>query len=298
MPASSLTPIVTPVPDAFLAAGTSMQIPVNFQLGLGLPWALTDSGYIDENDTLALESVLGQAAALSKNRNIVAVLALSSKWLSDRSDELRRAIEKHAVPVALALGHAADPLGAKRNVAGLLHVLHSPASVGLIRSDLSAVGALACGASIGAIGTGSGLRHVYPVTKGGASAPIYPSALVPASMGLVRLDKLAEAIALSPSELHWQCVCDVCQSRRMDYLLTDEEVYWHNLAAASEVARQVLSGDQGASRASWIAHCRAAQFVNLDIEASTSMNWPGPAYLGAWISATFVSEVGAPVPRT
>jgi hypothetical protein len=269
---------------------------VAHQLNVGLTVACTDSGFINDATPEQLVSVLNQAAGLPQQRSgrVLTLLPLGGTWVTQRADALRAQIERAQVPVALLLGSAKDPLGSRLAVEGLLHVLESEVPVSLLRTDMAAVGALAGGASIAAIGTRSGLRHIYPVreSKGGPPAAL-PSALVPQSLSLHRLDTLAEAIADSPDALHWICRCNRCYDRSLITIRSEEHAFAHNLSAAAEIARHVLNGLVRSERlASWAALCGQAQFVNMEIAATTNRRWVCPAYLGAWWIAGQPSLVG------
>src|SRR4051812_28625439 len=51
---------------------------IDQQLALGLPWALTDSGYVSETDVAGLHSILQDAARLMKGgKRLIAVLPVS-----------------------------------------------------------------------------------------------------------------------------------------------------------------------------------------------------------------------------
>lgn len=133
---------------------------------LGLPWALTDSGYIGDRDFPALQNTLGEGGRHG-GQTIVA-LPVHHSWLAQRADQLRHQIESAGLPVALMLEHRDDPFGVGKTLQGLVEVLGARVPVCLLRCDISAVGALAYGAVVAAVGTKTSLRHIYPLqTKGG-----------------------------------------------------------------------------------------------------------------------------------
>lgn len=65
--------------------------------------------------------------------------------------------------MALVLAHRNDPLGSLAAVRGLLRVLAEIPNVVLLRTDLAAIGAVANGASLGAVGTSTSVRHLVPL---------------------------------------------------------------------------------------------------------------------------------------
>lgn len=257
---------------------------VDFQLhDLGLPWALADSGFVATGDLVGLEHVLAHAAELtSSGQRVIAPVPIDATWLGSDAALLRDTVERFGVPVALALGHAGDPLSAARNVRGLLHLLASEVHVGVLRSDLSVIGALSGGATFGAIGTRSALRHVFPPRPGKPGPPAgEPAIIIPAARSWVRRGRLAAAIGLTPDERHWICHCESCRGTRLDSLY-DDSLDMHNLHAAADLVRRALAARLPLDV--WAAECHLAQIVNMEIEDVVG-TWTTPDYLGAWFKA-------------
>ena len=70
------------------------------------------------------------------------------------------------MPIALVLEHQKDPLSVLETVRGLVALIRQVPAVGLLCSDVSALGALAFGASWAAVGVRTSLRHLYPADGG------------------------------------------------------------------------------------------------------------------------------------
>lgn len=207
---------------------------------LGLPWALTDSGYIGDFDLLALQNTLGEGGR-HDGRTIVA-LPLHYSWLAQRADQLRHQIEIAGLPVALMLEHRDDPFSVRKTLQGLVEVLDARVPVGLLRCDISAVGALAHGAVVAAVGVRTSLRHIYPLqTKGGGGRPASIAAIVPRGLLYKQLDRIREAVVADDDQTHWRCPCTFCADRSLDWLITSEDAFQHSLAALAALTEYVLS---------------------------------------------------------
>jgi len=191
------------------------------QRDLGGP-VLTDSGYVGKLDVAGLRSILRRTLRLGGNA--FALLPLHADWLKvprDR-DILLDEVTSTGVPIAVALEHAADPLGVQQVLRGLLMLLTGEVPVILLRSDVSAIGALCHGAHAAAIGTTTGLRHIAPIPKnpgGGFRAPAV-AAFVPHLLSYVSVDKLAAAVQRTPDNHLWICECTACGGRTMDHFAT------------------------------------------------------------------------------
>jgi hypothetical protein len=257
---------------------------IDFQLrDLKLAYALAGAGFVAKDDDAALHSVLSQVAQIAKTgRRVVATLVLDYTWLKERSHDVRDAIEKFGIPVAIAIGHTGDPYAGQGTIRGLLHVLGTEISVSHLRSDLSSVGAIAAGATFGTIGSTSGLRHVFPATGGGPPTSGYESLIVPSTRGWVRHDHVAAAVAQTPDEPHWYCPCDPCAGTRLDTVY-GSQIYEHNLHAAAELTRAILNENPGLRLDLWASQCLSAQSVNFAIQGDVGERWKMPDYLGAWL---------------
>lgn len=248
---------------------------------LGLPWALTDSGYIGDQDLPALQNTLGEGGRHA-GQTIVA-LPLHYSWLAQRADQLKHQIETAGLPVALMLEHDRDPFGVRKTVQGLVEVLDSRVPIGLLRCDISAVGALAHGAVVAAVGTKTSLRHIYPSKAGGGGGrPASIAAIVPRGLLYKQLDRIREAVVADGDQTHWTCQCTFCAARSLDWLITSQDAFQHSLATLAALTDYVLSSPN--PRGTWKEKCRDAQFVNIDIETTTGLDWQAPPFLGHWLN--------------
>lgn len=248
----------------------------------GQQWALTDSGYIAENDELALRATLEEGTR--HTGHVVVALPLHASWLRRRADYVRRRIETAGRPVAVMLEHSDDPLGSRKTLQGLLEILHASVPVALLRCDVSAVGALAYGAATAAVGTKTGLRHIFPSRPGGGGLGRgKTAAVVPRALAYRQLDKIREAVVADSDQTRWVCNCSWCAGALLDGIFTEEDAFHHSLATLAELANGVItSPDPGAT---WKSMCFDAQFSAYDIAAETGLDWPVPRFLGHWLTA-------------
>lgn len=248
--------------------------------GCSLP--LTDSGYIGDGDLEALRSVLSQTARLSDPA--IAVLPLHRSWLRRGLSRLIDAVDEFNMPVAIAMEHENDPLSARASVIGLTRLIRETEPAVLVLScDVSALGALAFGAAMAAVGTRPGLRHLYPA-KGGGPAPTMESALLRPCLAFYRVGKIALAVAAEADEPAWVCWCQQCNGRTVDWLIRANslEVRSHSLELLLDLRDEMIAGAIPADRQqSWRAACQSAEFFHAAIESS-GLFWETPPAIRHW----------------
>ncbi|GAA4617832.1 hypothetical protein [Saccharopolyspora hordei] len=261
------------------------------QRDLGLP-VLTDSGYVGEGDVDGLRTIVRQAQQWGDG--VIACLPLHQSWLrnSRHLQVLQAEIRDSGVVVALVLEHQADPFGVQAVLRGFLTLLATGSPVLLLRSDVSAVGALCFGAVAAAAGTRSKLRHLYPVLDGGPPRPPLTSVFVKHCLSYVSVDKLATAVQLTPDQVEqWECRCDTCNSRTVDRFATmldpseqRTEAFRHSVEVLLRVHEKLrisrLTPQQ--VRKTWVARCSGAGFFHEEIRSNVGVGWNIPAALKAW----------------
>jgi hypothetical protein len=261
------------------------------KFGAGI--ALTDSGFVEADRLDQLTSLLDQAKELQQLVSIPVktLIPLDATWLGVRPSELADEIYKRDLrDVALLVGHASDPFGAQRTVKGLLEVLKL-GNISLYRSDLSVLPALASGASTGSIGTGTSLRHIYPVASRGGYVPTgSPSVIVGKTLAWRTQDRVNDYVSRFPDETVWSCRCSNCYGRRIDYSIRGfDEVTSHNYNVIADLAEYVSSSSD--PMGTWYSMCQTAQTTIYEVADSTGFSWEPPDFLGAWL-ATQPSTVG------
>src|ERR1700742_2607398 len=221
------------------------------QHDLGLV-ALTDSGYLAPHDWRGLRHILAEAAR--QPGPTVAMLPLSARWFEHSVDGLAEEIEHHGVPVAVAIEHAKDPFGVRYVLRGFLGLASVSVPVMLLRSDVSALGALAHGTFAAAVGTTARLRRIPPRTARGAVG--FPSlrAFVPPLLGHHPLDSMSR---LAP---YWRCDCHECGGRTLTDLARsprpETSAFRHSLSAQLTLWSSLTS--RGSVVDGWLEHCTRA----------------------------------------
>ncbi|MGM7424713.1 hypothetical protein [Cellulosimicrobium sp. ES-005] len=256
----------------------------------GLEWAMTDSGYVDRDRVDQLDALFDSAVAMRKQAPVGAKFFLQvpadSQWVSKRADEVRERVDRYQIPVAYMFGSSGDPLETRASVQGLLHLLGSPVPSALVRADHAALGALAGGAVLGAMGTSSGRRHIYTSAGRGRRVPGLFSVLLPEGLSFHRSDTLARAIGSSPEQSYWRCHhCSRCEGARLDDIVDPTAAFIHSIESLQDLAAGVLaSGEASTAMASWKAKCRSAQFIHTDI--AVNLKWDYPKSLKAWTTGS------------
>lgn len=258
------------------------------QLNNGQRYALTDSPYIPAGDRTAFESVLTQTADMK--RPVVAHLPIANEWLKKDATYMRETINRVGVPVALTVEHAKDPMGVHGVVRGLVHVLGADQPVLLHRCDVSTVVAVAYGAAGGAIGTTTGLRHLYPLPKPepdgkkrGFRKPRV-ALLVPRLLAYMSVEKIADLAGHPDAAQYLQCDCDLCLGQTLDRVVTQELAYEHSLRALMDFATTKLAPEKtpALQQLAFNEAGKYAQFAHFDLEAITGVPMEPPAFIGAW----------------
>ncbi|MFI6827559.1 hypothetical protein ACIBG5_10700 [Kribbella sp. NPDC050241] len=251
----------------------------------GIPWALTDSGYIAEGDVAGIRDVLGYGARLGPQ--VIVVVAVHKSWLTQRAAALRDAIDAAGVPIALMVEDDNDPFATPAAVKGLIHVVSSEVPVLSLRNDISAIGAVAFGAEAGAVGVTTSLRHFYPNREGGGGPRRgLPAAVVPQALSYRQLDRIADAYRSDPGQAYWRCPCSQCMGYTLNWLAGEKDAFVHSYLSLSIVAAHVLASPEPEDQmTSWIETCKFAQSVNLEIEGETGVPWEPPRFQAAWVKA-------------
>jgi hypothetical protein len=256
--------------------------------------ALTDSGYLAKRNWIGLRTIL--RAAERQAPPVIAVLPLDARWFaaSPVCEALAREINRYGIPVAIVIEHESDPFGVRYVVAGFLKLLNAVrVPMLLLRSDISALGALCHGAHAAAIGTTSALRHLYPELPHRRPPPPGISAFVTPLLTYHRLDTCERIVAQTPDLEHlWQCHCPVCGGATPDKLVrasrreTDTAAYLHSLYTQLDLHDQLsLARTREALISTWHETCSHALFIHRDL-AQVMQRWRIPANLRGWVATT------------
>ncbi|MFC0105976.1 hypothetical protein [Kibdelosporangium aridum] len=262
------------------------------QHDLGLT-ALTDSGYLGARDWIGLRMIL--RAAERQSPPVVAMLPLAARWFATPSlcEALSHEIDKYGVPVGVAIEHSGDPFGAQYLLRGFLQLLQTVAvPVLLLRSDVSALGALCHGVHAAAIGTVSALRHFYPVKPNGKPPVPGVSAFVTPLLSYHRTVTCARVFAKTADMSHlWVCDCPRCDGATPSWLNEtsdlEDAAFQHSLHAQlglwAEIFGSARTRDELVS--TWHETCSHALYVHQQV-AEVIDRWRTPSSLRSWYRVT------------
>ena len=189
-------------------------------------------------------------------------LALHASWLTRGRKPLIDRLRQVGAPLALALAHRNDPLSSVGAVQGLVDLLESIEDVAILRCDLGALGAVAHGAVLGAIGTSSTVRHVVPPGQkaGGVPGDTSPAVFLPELLDF----KLGSHLDEFPREASPTCDLACCWGRQLRRLNGEHavaEARTHNMLVIGEVARGILDTPAEQRPGAFTAMCRNAEYA-------------------------------------
>jgi hypothetical protein len=187
-----------------------------------------------------------------------AVLPIDHSWLTRNRPSLVQHLSAAATPVALVLAHASDPLRTRAAVEGLLEVLGACPDTALLRSDHGAIGAVAAGASFGAIGTGTMTRHFAPQAAFGVKdfSDRSPSVF---SRALMRFMRGSRYETLSDLGAEFRCeesACDGLPLSRFGDPRLRFEALRHSVHDWAAVAAEVMVAPASSRLQSWVSLCK------------------------------------------
>jgi hypothetical protein len=266
------------------------------QQSAGVPLILTDTPRIRNNDVSALQKALARWDTIDEPTLVV--LPLEPWWLRQGLRRLIKEVRSASRPVALVLLHSYNGLDIKGAVAGLLEFISavSPLPVVLLRSDISAIGAVAHQAFAGFIGWSANTRHgplPMPRPKSDDERDESPSVFVPALNDYLKTSKLPVFARIHRPQV-LRCDDRECRGdsllRIADLAETDLRdgrmlAGLHNLASTEQLARRVLAAAD--PRAAWWDACNAGAKTIASLTQS-GVSLPLHRWLRQWL------ELGSP----
>jgi hypothetical protein len=262
----------------------------------GVPLILTDTPRIRNNDVSGLQTALARWDMIDEPTLVV--LPLEPWWLREGLPRLIEEVRLAGRPVALVLLHWYNGLDRKGAVAGLLEFIAAvkPLPVVLLRSDISAIGAVAHQAFAGFVGWSASTRHgPLPIRRpaGDEERDQSPSVLVPALNDYLKTSMLPVFARIRRPEV-LRCDDRVCRGdsllRIADLSETDLRdgqrlASMHNLASTEQLARRVFGTAE--PRDTWWEACNAGEKAIASLtEGGVSL--PQHRWLRHWL------ELGSP----
>jgi hypothetical protein len=266
------------------------------QRAAGVPLILTDTPRIRNNDTSELQKALARWDTVDEPTLVV--LPLEPWWLREGLFRLIEEVRSAGRPVALVVLHRYNGLDLRRAVAGLLEFISAvkPLPVVLLRSDISAVGAVAHQAFAGFVGWSANSRHgPLPMRQpeGDDERDESPSVLVPALNDYLKTSKLSVFARIRRLDM-LRCDDRVCRGdsllRIADLGETDLRdgrmlACLHNLASTEQLARRVLAAAD--PRDAWWETCNAGAKSTASL-TERGVSLPQRRWLRQWL------ELGSP----
>ena len=266
------------------------------QRAAGVPLILTDTPRIRNNDISELQKALARWDTIDEPTLVV--LPLEPWWLRAGLPRLIEEVRLAGRPVALVLLHRYNGLDIKGAVAGLLEFISAvrPLPVVLLRSDISAIGAVAHQAFAGFVGWSANSRHgPLPMRRPESDdeRDDSPSVLVPALNDYLKTSKLPVFARIRRPDVV-RCDDRVC---RGDSLLRIADLYetsrqdgrmlacWHNLASTEQLARRVFAAAD--PQDAWWEACHAGA-TSIASLAESGVSLLLPRWLRQWL------ELGSP----
>lgn len=251
-----------------------------------LTWALTDSGF--NESVLDVRTTL--ADAYDMGNGVIVALPMKHQLLRDEARAIVDAINEQPHPVAVMLEHEFDPFD-EPGVAGALCylIVASKPAVLLLRSDTSALGAVSHGARVGAVGTHTGLRHIYPVVEPGGGSREKLAFVIADLLGYYRQRRFEQAYLQAPELPIWRCDCWFCAGRDLTWIGNQPEKlvlragFQHSVAAIAELGSRLAAhtADLDSMRA-WDLMCESARVQHDQVTNPSGSTWEPKAALFHW----------------
>jgi len=268
------------------------------QRAAGVPLILTDTPRIRNNAISELQKALARWDTIDEPTLVV--LPLEPWWLR-RHQGLPRLIEEvqsAGRPVALILLHQYNGLDVKGAVAGLLEFISAvrPLPVVLLRSDISAIGAVAHQAFAGFVGWSSNTRHgPLPMRRPGGDdeQDESPSVFVPALNDYLKSSKLPalahirrmEVLRCDDRECRGDSLLRIVELAETDLRDGRTLANLHNLASTEQLARRVFAAAD--PRHAWWEACNDGTKAIASL-AGNGVSLPLHRWLRQWL------ELGSP----
>ena len=206
---------------------------------------ISPGSYVDAGDMESLRRSLDSEGAWVSRAGGRLSLSLRAGWLTKHVEPLIAELQVADAPFALAFADSNDPLGLRGAVSGLVALLESVDDIAVLRCDLGAIGAIAHGAVLGALGTSTGVRHAVPPghQPGGVANDKSPSVFLPKLLDF----KLGSFLDSFPRAASPTCELECCEGaplRRLNDEHMNLEARRHNRLAIGELIHRVVATEQ------------------------------------------------------
>jgi len=238
-----------PPADAWIAQQRAVGADRALLPGVFGPW--------DKDDHTSLVDLVTEQSRISADLDATMLLAIDARWLAKRTEILTDVLGSADRPVALVLGHPADPLSLGGAVAGLRWLARRVPHLSLLRCDHGAIGAVAFGADHASIGLSTTNRHFATIAMKPRSAPGRSSRVFVRQ--LIDWFRASEVAGWSATGADINCRLRCCGGASLArFLDADLDATWHNMVALADFAAYILDADPDDRAAEFLNECRAA----------------------------------------
>jgi hypothetical protein len=236
----------------------------------GVKEYISPGSYVGPSDRSGLRDALRREAAWVRHAGGGRIsLAIDWRWLTIDLAVMKARLADLDSPVAIALSDRNDPLSHAGAVEGLAELAFNVPNLMVLRCDMGAFGAVSHGATVGAVGTATSVRHVVPpgVPAGGArtgALSIFVDAL--------RDWKLNDWLAALPSPAVPWCYQGCCRGGRLDRFVsrtTAAAARVHNRDTLLIMANQLLALPPSQRPAAFKSSCQNAVAAAANMEMLT-----------------------------
>lgn len=265
---------------------------VELQSDLGVSAYLSPSLYMDKGDDAGLAQVLADGArfcslarAARHKAPAFLVLPIESAWLSTKHfARLQAALHATTDPLALVLGSRGDPLGTGDGVRNLVALLEQRPHTAILRTDASALGALAWGRSFVAVGASGTVRH-FEGFRGRPFAKFtdHSPRLVPKALLFYVRGSWLESAHGDDGLLDCNCrICGGASLRRLTTEMDELTANAHTYTVLTDIATRLAKLSPAKRRVVWRDECLRALSDAATLESRTGVVFRPPMALRAW----------------
>jgi hypothetical protein len=263
---------------------------VQQQLGIDVACLLAPSRFPADRSEHSIRALIGAGQEFIQASHSIAPTKPAFVPIVVRFDELadRRWVQPvfdSRMPIATIFAGYEDPLGTKEQLRGAVELIQAADIAMVLRCDLSAAGLMAHGASCGAIGVSSSVRHLYlPSRRKHNRRSHY--LFVPSIANWMKVSFVEYTEAEPDLDDLFRCACEVCgpDGDVRQLLLPDageDMLDRHSVAAAVSLARRVIGS--AAPTDQWHAVCFRAEEAYARLKQLGVEGPARPSVLGAWL---------------
>ena len=251
------------------------------QVEIGVVEFISPGSYVPKRSLKSLRIAIRAESSWVRKHGGRVSLALDSSWLTTGLADLIRELKAVELPLAVAFSHRYDPLGSAAAVRGLITLLGEVPDVAILRCDIGAIGAIAHGAALGAIGTSSTVRHAFPPDQRGGGGGGGPAVFVPSLLDYRQGAFLAQLPRGTCPRCPYEC-CDNQEVGRFYAQFRADEAMRHNRISISRITEEVLRRAPADRPAHFTLMCQSAVRTAAHLSAQAKRPFDTRPQVEAW----------------